>query len=141
MRVRHQGNSSWIGTWRVSGPIANSGITQNVPFLACSKYDGTNGFLWKDGSPGSIASSASSGNFNVTKYGIGNLANPTSEFWRGYIGEVIIYNTSLSDTDRQNVETYLAQKWGLNSFLPAGHPGLNRSLNLRITNSQTLFCF
>mgnify|MGYP000051886226 CR=1 FL=1 len=134
----NQGNSSWIGTWRVSGPIANSGITQNVPFLACSKYDGTNGFLWKDGSPGSIASSASSGNFNVTKYGIGNLANPTSEFWRGYIGEVIIYNTSLSDTDRQNVETYLAQKWGLNSFLPAGHPGLNRSLNLSGPKSTSL---
>ena len=126
----NQGNSSWIGTWRVSGPIANSGITQNVPFLACSKYDGTNGFLWKNGSPGSIASSASSGNFNVTKYGIGNLANPTSEFWRGYIGEVIIYNTALSDTDRRNVEGYLAQKWGLTASLIAGHPGLTQSLPL-----------
>jgi hypothetical protein len=126
----NQGNSSWIGTWRVSGPIANSGITQNVPFLACSKYDGTNGFLWKNGSPGSIASSPSSGNFNVTKYGIGNLANPTSEFWRGYIGEVIIYNTALSDTDRRNVEGYLAQKWGLTASLIAGHPGLTQSLSL-----------
>ena len=126
----NQGNSSWIGTWRVSGPIANSGITQNVAFLACSKYDGTNGFLWKNGSPGSIASSASSGNFSVTKYGIGNLANPTSEFWRGYIGEVIIYNTSLSDTDRRNVEGYLAQKWGLTASLIAGHPGLTQSLPL-----------
>jgi len=134
----NQGNSSWIGTWRVSGPIANSGITQNVPFLACSKYDGTNGFLWKNGSPGSIASSGSTGTFGVTKYGIGNRANNSSEFWRGYIGEVIIYNTSLSDTDRQNVETYLAQKWGLNSFLPADHPGLNRSLNLSGPKSTSL---
>jgi len=126
----NQSSSSWIGTWRVSGPVANSGITQNVPFLACSKYDGTNGFLWKNGSPGSIASSGSTGTFGVTKYGIGNRANNSSEFWRGYIGEVIIYNTALSDTDRQNVETYLTQKWGLNSTLPADHPGLTKSLYL-----------
>lgn len=124
----NQGNSSWIGTWRVSGPIANNGITTSVPFLACSKYDGTNGYLWKDGSPGSLASSAATGTFAVTKYGIGNRANNSSEFWRGYIGEVIIYNTALSDTDRRSVEAYLAQKWGLNSNLPANHPGLTQKV-------------
>ena len=126
----NQSGSSRITTWRVAGNIGTSDITTNVPFIACSKYDGTNGFLWNNGSPGSIASSASSGNFNVTKYGIGNQANPTSEFWRGYIGEIIVYNTSLSDTDRRNVEGYLAQKWGLTASLIAGHPGLTQSLPL-----------
>ena len=124
----NQTSSSWIGTWRVSGPIANSNIATGVPFLACSKYDGTNGYLWENGSPGSTASSASSGNFSITKYGIGNLANPSGEFWRGYIGEIIIYNTALSDTDRRNVEGYLAQKWGLTASLIAGHPGLSQTL-------------
>ena len=114
----NQGGSSSITTWRVSS-VAGSGIAQNVPFQVVSKYDGTNGFIWKNGSSG--GSSASSGTFAVTKYGIGNQANPTAEYWIGSIGEVLIYNIALDDTPRQTIESYLAQKWGLTGSLPAGH--------------------
>ena len=38
------------------------------------------------------------------------------------MGEIIIID-SVSSTDRQKVETYLAYKWGVSSQLPAGHPG------------------
>jgi len=40
----------------------------------------------------------------------------------GNIAEVIVYNTALSDADRQKVEGYLAHKWGLTAKLPADHP-------------------
>ena len=116
------GGSSSITTYRGGGSIAGTGITQNVAFQAVSKYDGTDGFLWKDGNLG--GSSASSGTFAITKYGIGNQANPTEEYWIGSIGEVLVYNVALGDTDRRDIEGYLAQKWGLTSALPAGHPGL-----------------
>jgi len=116
------GGSSSITTYRGGGSIAGTGITQNVAFQAVSKYDGTDGFLWKDGNLG--GSSASSGTFAITKYGIGNQANPTEEYWIGSIGEVLIYNVALGDTDRRDIEGYLAQKWDLTSALPAGHPGL-----------------
>ena len=116
----NQGATSTIATWRISGPIASSTITTNAPFQAVSKYDGTNGFLWKDGTSG--GSSASSGTFAVTKYGIGNQANPTTEYWLGSIGEVLVYNVSLGDTVRQQIEGYLAWKWGIQASLPAGHP-------------------
>ena len=43
--------------------------------------------------------------------------------WCGDLAEVIIYSTALSTEQRQTTETYLAQKWGLISSLPAGHPG------------------
>ncbi len=43
-------------------------------------------------------------------------------FFSGDICEVIIYNSSLSSTDREKVEGYLAHKWGLTSSLPASHP-------------------
>jgi hypothetical protein len=116
----NQSSSSSIATWRVSGPVASSAISQNVSFQAVSKYDGTNGYLWKNGTSG--GSSASSGTFAITKYGIGNQANPSGEYWIGSIGEVLIYNVALSDTNRQLIESYLAQKWGLVAFLPAsGH--------------------
>jgi hypothetical protein len=115
----NQGSSSSITTYRL-GSVAGSTITTNTAFQVVSKYDGTTGYLWKNGTSG--GSSASSGTFAVTKYGIGNQANPTSEFWTGAIGELIIYSASLSDNQRQQIEGYLASKWGLQSSLPSDHP-------------------
>jgi hypothetical protein len=36
--------------------------------------------------------------------------------------EVIIFRFKLTARERQQVEGYLANKWGLTSKLPAGHP-------------------
>ena len=44
-------------------------------------------------------------------------------YLQGQIYEMIIYSTALSTTERQQVEGYLAQKWGLTSSLPSSHPG------------------
>lgn len=62
--------------------------------------------------------------------------NPGTLAWNGiYLGrdfnntytshdvaEIIFYNTALSTTNRQLVEGYLANKWGLKSSLPSTHP-------------------
>jgi hypothetical protein len=40
----------------------------------------------------------------------------------GNICEIIVYNIALSTAQRQTIEGYLAQKWGLTGNLPAGHP-------------------
>ena len=40
-----------------------------------------------------------------------------------YLAEAIVYTSALSQTQYQQVEGYLAQKWGLTSSLPVGHPG------------------
>jgi len=42
----------------------------------------------------------------------------------GNISEIIVYNNALSTTQRQQIEGYLAWKWGLQAQLPAGHPYL-----------------
>ena len=39
------------------------------------------------------------------------------------LGEILLYNTVLGTSQRQQVESYLAQKWGLRQQLPQGHPG------------------
>ena len=122
--LMNQGGTSSIETYRLDH-VALSAITTNVPFIAVSEYDGTNGYLWKNGSTGSLASSSSTGTFAVTKYGIGNQANNSGEYWIGYIGEVIVYNTALTTTQRQQVESYLSKKWGIsvaNYLAATNHP-------------------
>jgi hypothetical protein len=39
----------------------------------------------------------------------------------GEIGEILVYTGTMSDTNRQLLESYLTQKWGLTGSLPAGH--------------------
>ena len=42
--------------------------------------------------------------------------------WIGGIGEIIGLSTTSSRSDRQKIDGYLAQKWGLAGNLPASHP-------------------
>jgi hypothetical protein len=46
----------------------------------------------------------------------------SNQFWNGFIAEVLIYNSVLSTTNRQVIEGYLAQKWGIQASLPVAHP-------------------
>ena len=41
----------------------------------------------------------------------------------GFIFELLIYNRNLTVPEYQQVEAYLAQKWGYKDLLPVGHPG------------------
>jgi hypothetical protein len=58
---------------------------------------------------------ASSGNLRIGYDG--------SNYFTGDIYEVLIYNSTLSDDDRQNVEGYLARKYGLNLRYPHKYRG------------------
>jgi len=54
---------------------------------------------------------------------IGSLHNGNN--WNnmnGSIAEILVFNTSHSDSQRQMIEGYLAWKWGLQSNLPDNHP-------------------
>jgi len=46
----------------------------------------------------------------------------TSSQWTGHFCEFIIFTTALTTNQRQQIERYLAWKWGLQSSLPANHP-------------------
>jgi len=46
----------------------------------------------------------------------------TAGTFRGYIGEIVAFNKQLGDSQRQEVEGYLANKWNLNTSLPSTHP-------------------
>lgn len=83
----------------------------DIPFYATSIFDGTNNTVYVNGVAGDIV--ASSGQFGITKYGIGKQVNRTEDYWKGYVSEVLIYNSALSITNQKVVEAYLATKWGI----------------------------
>lgn len=86
--------------------------------------DGTSVYLWRDGvadttlprpinTPGTISSeSIALGGYPISGSYYGNIA----------VLEAIAFYEAVSTATRQNVEGYLAWKWGLASSLPSSHP-------------------
>ena len=64
---------------------------------------------------------------------VGTMASATGLFisegggqsWDGPVAEIIIVNSGVSTTVRQQIEGYLAWKWGLEGNLPNDHPYKN----------------
>ena len=56
---------------------------------------------------------------------IGAENNGTLNYISGRIAEIIIIGGAVTSSDRQKIEWYMANKWGLTSSLPVGHPYLN----------------
>ena len=63
-----------------------------------------------------------------------------SRFYIGNIAEFLYFPAGISSTQRQQIESYLAQKWGLTSSLPGGHLHLTQPAGaitaLSLTNSK-----
>jgi hypothetical protein len=133
--VNDYNNSSFMAFLRQSntgvGPYRGGAFTvQNppsysTPYLFECWYDGTNEYATVQiGNTTSTTSTSSTGNFAITYYTIANnpyTADGNGPFY-GFISEILIYNTSLSTTERQKVEGYLSWKWGLQGNLPSSHP-------------------
>ena len=68
------------------------------------------------------------GSFNFTSTGaVGNNSNffiggsEIGSYYNGYIAEIICYSNIITPPQRQQVEGYLAWKWGLTGQLSSGH--------------------
>ena len=55
---------------------------------------------------------------------IGRYTPGLFEYYQGYVYEMIVYSTSLTQTQRQSIEGYLGWKWGLQASLSNAHPYL-----------------
>ena len=98
-----------------------------VPTLFASVYTGSSNIIFLNG--GTSNSGASTGSFGYTNYEIGTaFGEEASNPFSGSVGEVIVYNAALTTTERQQIEGYLAIKWGLQGNLPSTHPFANRGL-------------
>jgi hypothetical protein len=93
--------------------------------LYAMTYDNTTGIAYQNGN--SLGSGTAAGPMFVgnTDLAIGAIPFGNSSygaFFTGSFQEVIIYTTTPSTSQRQQVEGYLAHKWGLVGSLPATHP-------------------
>jgi len=117
--------SEIVGVYRNNTTVSTN-VTFGTPFLISVLWDGTNlNFLYNGGTYTSVV--ANTGSFSFNRLGLGvniNSKSNPNDMFIGYIGEIVMYYSYLNQTQRQSVEGYLAQKWGLTSQLPAGHPGL-----------------
>jgi hypothetical protein len=115
--IIRNGTAATIRSFRNGATLGSINIINATLFIATSIYNGTNHTIYSNGTAGTTV--ASTGNFGYTLYGIGRDPGLTSGFLNGTVLEVIIYNAALSIAEIQEVEGYLAWKWGLKSNLPA----------------------
>ena len=112
--------------------IASSGsVSTNTLAMFTSAYNGTR-VLYKNGT--SIVSGSPSGTKNISTsnnyLGQNQSADGTGTYFTGIINEFIVFNTVLTTTQRQQIEGYLAWKWGLQGSLPSDHPYKSASPNI-----------
>lgn len=127
------GTGQAIYTQRNGLPVAQnsaSAITYTKPFLVTTVYDGTSATLFLNGvAAGSSSSATIQGTFKYNYYGIAVDAQVSdAEWWGGYVGEVIVYHATLPLVQIQQIEGYLAWKWGLQASLSPSHPYFFRKL-------------
>ncbi len=115
------------GGWLSAGsPFANG-----TTYLYSIQYDSLNNiYLWSNGSISPVitgtAGTLTRNMFILGKRNVGGF----QENMTGNVFEVVQYNSDLGQTSRQQVEGYLAWKWGLQANLPVNHPYKNASPNI-----------
>jgi len=120
--------TSLLGAYRNNAEMGNIAYTFGTACVFSSVYNGTNNTVFLNGTPGTTV--ATTGSFGYSNYLIGTSSTEESTMlYNGVIGEIILYNAGLNAVQRQNVEGYLAWKWGLQGSLPTTHPYYNIAPN------------
>jgi hypothetical protein len=90
-----------------------------------------------DASSGSPQVNFTFGGASSVDVRIGGSGYNGSDGYNGYLSEVLLYTSALSPSQRQQVESYLATKWGLRGNLPStSWTKLYRSLSPAFTPIQ-----
>lgn len=103
-------------------------------------FNGANSLVWRNGSAASMGGTPANAIADGSNLAVGADLDGQGPF-NGDLAELILFSALLSTGDRQRVENYLAQKWGLQSSLPATHPiKLYRALSVPWTPLQIPSC-
>ena len=115
---------TWFGQGVGSYPVVTSG---NRTLLFNNYINTTNTPINISINGGSINSQNIGQTINQTVNEFNLGADLGGNYANMYVNEVIMYSNVLSITQRQQVESYLAWKWGLQTNLPTTHPYYNNA--------------
>jgi hypothetical protein len=113
----------------VTSPLV-SGLSLTQPFILSGRF-GTAGLAANVNSVAANGGMQStlggqSGSLSTTGIRIGSDVSTSSiSSWNSWIGEIIL-TQDITFAQSQQIEGYLAWKWGLVNMLPANHPFINR---------------
>lgn len=98
------------------------GVSLDAPLVLVGCFDGATQYT--EGNGKDMAASAQTAALGTANYRIGSHLAST-DFWSGYINEVIVDVGPLSINRRQHFVGYLAQKWRFPTALYGTHPYSN----------------
>jgi len=112
-----------MSLWRNNVRFPISDIVLGTPYLISGYFTGSTVHV---GVNGVYTTYDCSGNFNIQRIGVGvnTFDNSGSTHDTDY-GEIMAFSAYPSSAQRQTLEGYLAQKWGLLGSLPNNHPYSN----------------
>lgn len=112
-----------IATWNDTNPnVPNTNIA-NVMALMGMTVSGSTMTPYLNGTAQTTKVGTTG---TISGVGIGDvIGGNTGQVWGGHIAEILVYNSALTTTARQQLEGYLAWKWGMQTSLPIGHPYRN----------------
>ena len=133
-----QFNKNAVGNMLASeGTIADPYMVWNTYEWINSAVSTSSNFLMINGNSVTLtANNLASGYFDTSFTRTLNLASLSTG---SDIAEVLIYNGEITATQRQQVESYLAQKWGLTSYLPGSHQHFTQQTGAITTVANTKF--
>ena len=130
--IYYENSNYYLGYDRNTGPgeinylISNTDETTfQVPTLISVEFGGNstslpNG-LWINGVNHPIVLK-NTGGLTIKSYNNLKIGSSKSDSLSYDLGELIMYTTPLTQSNRQNIEGYLSWKWGLQNNLPNNHP-------------------
>lgn len=116
------------GSASARSSIGSVGVSQ--PKLFVGKFDGTTNTLYHmglnsvDTSSSGAMSYMSATNFNIGNIGTDHTDMSSEQYLNGHLGEVILFNRALSDSEMMDIHYYLSTKWGLGSDVDSDGDGL-----------------
>ena len=119
-------HSAGSARWAVSNGstgVSISDIDNTDPLVLSTHFDqgvASGSFAYVNGAL-SATFTEGSGTGN-SEFGIGSISTVGTTPLDGYIAEFLLISNTISESERQKVEGYLAWKWGLEADLVAGHP-------------------
>jgi hypothetical protein len=125
MFIRNTGQNIMVG--RNGSYLSVNLPAYSTPFLVQASQNSNIEFIGLNGTlTPSSQNTGVTGNLNLTSYGIGTNTNTAdATYWDGFVGEILYYTGAFTTLQIQQIEGYLAWKWGLQGNLPASHPYKN----------------